>query len=795
MIAPYKWLCDYVDMDIEPGDLMQRLIMTGSSVDGYRKLGASLENVTVGRIMSIRKHPEADKLSICQVDVGDEELQIVCGADNIFEGAVVPVALIGAELPGGFRISKSKLRGVYSFGMLCSGQELGLGASDYPGADIDGIMILTQDNVSGTPLRDVLGLNDTVFEIEVGANRPDCLSMLGVARECAASLGKGITMPDTGYHEGDGEIGEYISVSVQDNDLCERYVARAIRDVRIGPSPKWLKDRLISAGVRSINNIVDITNFVMLETGQPMHAFDHKDIRGGQIIVRRAMPGESITTLDAKERILNEDMLLICDAQGPIGIAGVMGGENSEIKPDTTTVIFESAKFKQGNTRRTARALGLQTESAMRFSKGIDTAGCKTAMDRALHLVEMLDAGEIVSGEIDLLSADFKPRVVKASAERVNAKLGTSLSPQAMSEYLNRVFIPTRLEGGTLICEIPSFRGDVSMGDDIAEEVARMHGYNNIPTRTMTGIVKRGVCSAEETSVDRIRSLLVHLGCYECVTYSFASAADYDKLNLSADDKLYKAVRIINPLGDEQSLMRTSPVPDMLKVAANNINRKVGDIRLFEMGRVYIPSDDKDGLPDERKYVCIALSGAEDFFSLKGIVENLLESFGIRNTRYMPQGAVYFHPGRKACVYAGGEKLGEMGEIHPDVCSAFGIGKRVYLAELNLQDICRSADDTRKYEPLPKYPAVERDVALIVDEDVAAGELLDCIRMSAGSFFESAELFDVYTGEKIGERKKSLAYTIVLRAKDRTLTDEEANAARDAVVESAAARFGAKLRD
>jgi phenylalanyl-tRNA synthetase beta chain len=540
---------------------------------------------------------------------------------------------------------------------------------------------------------------------------------------------------------------------------------------------------------------VDITNFVMLETGQPMHAFDHKDIRGGRIIVRRAKPGETIATLDAKQRTLNKDMLLICDAQGPIGIAGVMGGENSEIKPDTATVIFESAKFKQGNARRTARALGLQTESAMRFSKGIDAAGCKTAMDRALHIVEMLDAGEIVPGEVDILSADLTPRVVMVSPKKINAKLGTTIKPQDMAEYLSRAFIPTQLEDSTLICEIPSFRGDVSIGEDISEEVARMHGYNNIPSRTMTGIVKRGICSAEETNVDRVRRLLVHLGCYECVTYSFASAADYDKLSLSKSDKLYNAVRIINPLGDEQALMRTSPVPDMLKVTANNLNRKVGDIRLFETGRVYLPSEKVSDLPDERKYVCIALCGEEDFFSLKGIVENLLEAFGIQNTRYLPDGAVYFHPGRKAIVYAGGEKLGELGEIHPDVCTAFGISKRVYLAELDLCEICSAADDTKRYEPLPRHPAVERDVALIVDQDVAAGDLLDCIRMNAGPFFESAALFDVYTGEKIGEGKKSLAYTIVLRAKDRTLMDEEANAARDAIVESAVSRFGAKLRD
>jgi phenylalanyl-tRNA synthetase beta chain len=533
----------------------------------------------------------------------------------------------------------------------------------------------------------------------------------------------------------------------------------------------------------------------MLEMGQPMHAFDHKDIRGGRIIVRRARPEETIVTLDGKERALTTDMLLICDTQGAIGIAGIMGGENSEIKEDTTTVIFESAKFRQGNARRTARSLGLQTESAMRFSKGIDAAGCKTAMDRALHLVQLLGAGEIVPGEIDIVSADLSPRTVKVAADRVNAKLGTSLSAEEMAKYLNSVFISTRLEDGTLVCDIPSFRGDISMGDDIAEEVARMYGYNNIPSQMMSSAVKRGVYSDEEACVDKARRLLVNLGCFECVTYSFGPAGDYEKLNLPADDRLRCMVRILNPLGDEQAMMRTSPVPDMLKVVAGNLNRKTKDIRLFEAGRVYLPSDEAGSLPDERKYICIALCGDEDFFSMKGVVENLLEAYGIRSTRFMTDASEYYHPGRKASVYASGEKLGELGEIHPDVCAAFGIGKRVYLTELDLRKLCDASDDVVKYEPLPRFPAVERDVALIVDAEVPAGDLLNCIRMNAGPYFESAALFDVYTGDKLGAGKKSLAYTIVLRAKDRTLLDEEANGARDAVVAAAGAQFGAKLRD
>lgn len=792
MIAPYKWLCDYVDMDIAPDELAKKLIMTGCAVDGYKELGIGLDKVVVGRVDSLKKHPDADKLSVCEVFTGDETLQVVCGASNIFVGALVPVATIGASLPSGLKISKGKLRGVFSFGMLCSGEELGLTEDIYPGAEADGIMLLSGDIAPGTPLREVLGLFDTVFDIEVGANRPDCLSVLGVARECAASLEKSIKLPDTAYTEKGGSIGDYVKVQVKDTGLCERYIARAVKNVRIGPSPKWLADRLMSAGVRSINNIVDITNFVMLELGQPMHAFDYNDIRGGEIIVRRAEKDEHITTLDGKQRALTQDMLLICDAQGAIGIAGVMGGENSEIKNDTATVIFESARFRQGNVRRTSRALGLQTESSMRFSKGIDAAGCKTAMDRALHLVELLGAGEIVSGEIDILSADLSMRIVRVDAAKINAVLGTDITASQMAALIRRVFIQASLEGDTLVCSIPSFRGDISCGEDIAEEVARMYGYDNIPMSKMVGEIKRGGCNEDERYTDKIRTVLCALGCYECVTYSFGAISDTEKLGVA---ELCNAVKVLNPLGDDQAYMRTTPLPDMLKVVAGNINKKVQDIRLFETGRAYLPAKNTGELPDERKYLCVALCGDEDFFTLKGIIENLTDAFGIKNVRFAPEAAAYFHPGRKASVYSGDYKLGEMGEIAPDVASAFGINKRVYIAELLIEALRSTADEVKKYEPLPKYPAVERDIALIVDESVSSGSLLDCIRQNAGEYFESAALFDVYTGDKLGAGKKSLAYTIVFRAKDRTLNDEEVNAARDSIVLEVSTRFGAKLRE
>ena len=794
MIAPYKWLSDYVELNTEPEEIMNKLIMTGSTVDGYKELGSDIKNVVVGKIDSITKHPDADKLSVCMVDIGDDHLQIVCGANNIFEGAFVPVAKIGALLPGGLKIHKGKLRGIFSNGMLCSGSELGLGASDYPGAEVDGILILQEGYPLGTPLREILDLTDTVFEIEVGANRPDCLSILGVARECAASLEKTLTLPDLSYPEAGGRLSDYLRVEVKDTDLCERYVARAVKNVRIGPSPKWMRERLMAAGVRSINNIVDITNFVMLETGQPMHAFDYNDIRGKEIIVRRAKIDETITTLDDKERELNEEMLLICDADGSIGIAGVMGGQNSEIKDDTSTVIFESAKFAQGNIRRTSRSLGLPTESSMRFSKGIDTAGCKTAMDRALHLVTLLDAGDIVSGEIDILSADLSPRQVTVSAKKINKILGTSIDPALMAALLRRVFIDTQLIGDTLVCSIPSFRGDIKLGEDIAEEVARMYGYDRIPVVKMTGEIIRGTVTDQEKAIDLIRNVLVSLGCYECVTYSFASLADPDKMTVSNDDPLRRLVKIINPLGDEQGYMRTSLIPEMLKVVANNLNRKSKEIRLFESGRVYFSNSEYE-LPEEKKYICIALCGNEDFYTLKGILENLFDAFGIKNQRCALEGPPYFHPGRKAAVFSGQVRLGQFGEIHPDVVSAFGVSRKVYIAEISLDSVCRASDMTIRYEALPKYPAVERDLALIVDNHIDSASLFDCITKNAGSSFESASLFDVYTGAPLEPGKKSLAYSIVFRAKDRTLLDEEANKSIDSILLAAKNQFGAKIRE
>jgi phenylalanyl-tRNA synthetase beta chain len=796
MLTPYKWIRDYVDIDMPAKDFRAKMVDAGNAVESMTEQGADVLNVVVGRVEKIVKHPDADKLFVCDVNVGNETIQIVTGADNVFEGALVPVALDGSSLPNGMKIKKGKLRGVESLGMLCSGEELKLSEADYEGAGIHGILILKGEYAPGTDIRKVFGWDDTIFEFEVGANRPDCLSVLGIAREAAAVFAKKLTLPDTSYKEAGGNISDYVSVEVKDEKLCPRYIARAVRNVKIGPSPKWMQERLKAAGVRPISNIVDITNFVMLETGQPMHAFDLNDIKGRRIIVRRALKGEKMTTLDGKERELTESMLMICDSERTIGIAGIMGGENSEIKDTTATVIFEAAKFTYGNIRQSSRALGLFTESAMRFSKGVDAANTKTAMDRALNLVEQLGAGEIVAGEIDVLSEDLGERTIQADAGKINALLGTEIPIGEMADILNRLHIKTEHDGSVLTCRIPRFRGDIDGRADIAEEIARLYGYGNIPIKKIRGDITRGRVSPGEAMRDRVKTLLSNAGLFECVTYSFGSQSVFDRLLIPEGDPARSTIRLKNPLGDDKSVMRTLAAGDMLTVVSTNLSKKVGHIRLFEAGKVYIPKAlPLTDLPEEKPYVCIALSGAdEDFYTLKGVVENLLWRLNAKNVAFEAGGRPYYHPGRKAKISADGVLLGEMGEIHPDAAANFDISGRVYMAEIMLEPLREVTDDTRKYKALPRFPEMERDLAFVVDKSVAAGELQKIIERKGGQYLESVALFDVYTGEKLGADKKSLAYSLTFRAEDRTLNDAEANAAVERIVNAARNTFGAELR-
>lgn len=797
MLVPYRWLKDYIETDLPVKELAEKMVATGNGVEAITELGADIKNVVVGKIVKLEKHPDADKLQICQIDVGTETLQIVTGADNVFEGALVPVALCGSELPNGMKIKKGKLRGVESYGMLCSGEELCLKESDYPGAEVYGILILSGDWAPGTDIRKVIMKDDTVIEFEIGANRPDCLSVLGIAREAAAALDIPIKIPDAAYSEDkNDDIHNYVDVEVTDTDLCPRYMAKAVKNVKIGPSPDWMQARLRAAGIRPISNIVDITNFVMLETGQPMHAYDDKDIRGRKIIVRRAEDGETMKTLDGKEREFTSSMLLIADAEGPTGIAGIMGGENSEIKQDTKTVIYEAAKFMYGNIRQTSRGLGLATEASMRFSKGVDTANVEYAINRCCQLTEMLGAGEIVGGTIDILSEDLSEKEIVVKAQDINGILGTNLSAMEMKRCLDRVFLKTELDATELRVHIPHIRGDIDGKADIAEEVARIYGYDNIPENEVQGrimAVKRDM----EVFTDLVRHYITGNGFFECITYSFTGKADWDKLLLPEDSFLRRAVKIRNPLGDDTAYMRTTLIADALKVMATNLKHKNKNVKIFEIDKVYLPKElPLTELPEERKKMVLAMSGDDaDFYRLKEIVENIFEICRVEGgIDVVAGGEPYFHPGRKALMMLGDKLVGQLGEIHPDVQENFGIPEKVYVAQMDMESLFEASGTKIRFAPLPKYPAIERDIAITVDKDAEAGTIRKAILKNGGKYIENVELFDVYEGEQLGKGKKSLAYALTFRSATGTLTDE--NIAKDMkrILANLETDFGAALR-
>ncbi len=724
----------------------------------------------------------------CRRDVGDEELlQIVTGADNVFEGAYIPVAKAPSMLPAG-PIKKGKLRGVESFGMLCSGEELNLKEEDYPGAGVNGIMILEGEPAVGTDIRELLNLSGTVIDFEVGANRPDCLSILGTAREAAAADETTFRLPEVKYEEYETKTEDLVSVSIQAPELCTRYIAAAVTDVKIEPSPEWMRVRLREAGIRPINNIVDITNFVMLETGQPMHAFDASKIRGGEIIVRRAKNGEKMKTLDDKERTFTENMLLICDKEGPIGVAGVMGGLDSEITDQTKTVVFESAKFMYGNIRQTSRGLGLATESSMRFSKGVDAVTTLLAMQRALTLIDMLGAGKAASGMIDVLNEDLKQKVIKVNAARINAKLGTDISAKEMQQYLNRVFIQTGLIGDELVCTIPAFRGDIYGTADIAEEVARIYGYDNIPETDALTHLRRGRMSAYERKTDAVKDYLRDMGFLECTTYSFTGPQDYAKIGIDVPD----SVKIINPLGDDSSLMRTTLVPHMLSVVALNQNRKNENVQLFEVSRGYFPQDGEQ-LPHEVPMLVLAQTG-KDFFDMKGIVENIVRLTAGGDIRCGRANEPWLHPGISADIFAGGQKIGVMGSVHPDTMEAFDMPERAVIAQLDLEALYAIEKPERKFRALPKFPAATRDLAVIVDQETGAGDMTEAMKKAGGKRVEKVELFDVFSGAQVGEGKKSVAYAITMRSPEGTMRDEEVDAVIKKILKTLEKEFGAQLR-
>ncbi|HIW73727.1 MAG TPA: phenylalanine--tRNA ligase subunit beta [Firmicutes bacterium] len=779
MKVSLNWLRRYVDIDVPLQELCDKMVMSGFEVDGVEDLSATMDNVVAGRIVRLEKHPDADRLQICQLDVGGEEpVQIVTGADNVFEGALVPVALHDSRLPNGAHIKKGKLRGVASNGMLCSGEELCLREGDYPGAGVHGILILRDEAPVGTDMREVLGLNDVIIDFSVTANRPDCQSVLGIAREVAVALKAPFRRPEPSYTAKGGDIRDHIRVRVEDFDLCPRYYGRVVKNVRMGPSPAWMQQCLKSAGMRPISNIVDITNFVMLETGQPMHAFDLRDVRGGQIVVRRAKDGERMTTLDGKPHTLTGEMLVIADAQEPSCIAGVMGGLDSEIKDDTTDIFFEAAKFRRDSVRKTARALGMRTESSARFEKGVDILNTEYAMNRALQLIEELDAGDIIDGVVDENNGLPEERVLTVAAGSINALLGLQIPAETMEEILNRLQIRTVLRDGVLTCTVPSFRDDIEGRADLAEEVMRVYGYDHIAGTPMRGEIVRGRKLPDRIAADRLKGRLTAQGMYEITTYSFIAAKAVDQLGLAADDERRRQIPLLNPLGEEYAVMRTQLTSSMLTVLAANYARKIPAVRFFEVSKRFVAEAlPLDAQPAELPALSIGLYGeGEDFFTLKGLVEEAFAAFGV-TPEYERSAEPYLHPGRQAAAKVDGKTVAVFGELHPDTAERYGIGARAYTAEVRLETLYAAKQPVIRYRPLPRFPAVERDLALLCDEEMPVAEIEKVIRASAGRYLESVSLFDVYQGAQTGAGKKSVAYALTFRSAQETLTDQEIDAA------------------
>ena len=786
-----RWLGDYVETGVTPKQFCDAMTMSGSKVECYSEEADYITNCVVGRIINIEKHPDADKLQVCQVDVGDRSVQIVTAATNVFEGALVPVALDNSTLANGVKIKKGKLRGVVSEGMMCSVAELGVTVHDFPYAIEDGILIIQECCKPGDNIRDALGINDTTVEFEITSNRPDCLSVIGLAREAAATFDKELHLPQPKVQHESGNINDLLSVEVKNPDLCRRYVARMVRDIKIAPSPRWMRERLRASGVRPINNLVDITNYVMLEYGQPMHAFDYKYLKGGKIVVRNAAEGESITTLDGVERKLTPDMLVICDEEKPSCVAGVMGGEYSGIQDDTNTVVFESANFLGSSVRITAKKLGMRTESSGRFEKGLDSRMCMDAVNRACQLVEMLGAGEVVGGYIDIDNANEAPVTVDFCPEWINRFLGIDISEEKMISILEK--IGYKVENGVIT--VPSFRaGDTRHKADIAEEIARFYGYDVIPNTAVTGAAQGGL-TAEQKFEKRLGELLRANGCYEIETYSFISPKYYDKINLPEDSELRRSVVITNPLGEDTSVMRTTCVPSMLEVIARNYNNRNLAGRLYEMGKVYLPKETPDILPDERAVAVVGTFGdKEDFFALKGILNEAFEKLGVLGVEYSAlRTDPAFHPGRCAEITVGEKKIGVIGEISPAVLENYGIGTRAYVASVDIADIFANRIIDKKFQPTPRFPASTRDLAIICDDEIPAASLEKAIRAGAGKILEKVELFDVYKGASVAPGKKSVAYSMTLRAPDRTLTVEECDRAVAKVLKELE-KLGAKLR-
>ena len=798
MRTSLKWIKDLVPgiEDLTPQEYLDAMTLSGSKGEYYVELDKNLENIVVGQILKIEKHPDADKLVICQVNVGQEEpVQIVTGAPNVFEGAVVPVVLAGGRVAGGhdgstppeegIKIKKGKLRGVPSNGMMCSIEELGSSRDMYPDAPENGIYIFKnrEDIKPGDNAVKALGLDDAVIEYEITSNRVDCFSILGIAREAAVTFDKSFCPPVVEPTGNDEDVNDFISVEVKDTELCPRYTARVVKNIKVGPSPEWMQRRLAAQGIRPINNIVDITNYVMEEYGQPMHAYDLSTIAGQKIIVRRAEDNEKFVTLDGQERTLDSSMLMICDAEKPVGIAGIMGGENSMITDDVDAILFEAACFDGTNIRLSGKKLGMRTDAQSKFEKGLDPNNASAAIDRACQLIEVLGCGEVVGGMVDVYGKVKEPHEIPFQPERINRLLGTDLSAEQMLGYFKSLELEYDADRNVMI--IPTFRQDLLGTADLAEEVARFYGYSNIPSTLPSGESTSGKVSFKHRVEDVAKETAEFCGFSEGMTFSFESPKVFDKLRLDADDPLRQAITIANPQGEDYSIMKTTPLNGMLVSLARNFNRRNKDVKLYEMAKIYLPKS----LPlteyaDERVQFTLGFYGEGDFFTMKGVVEEFLERAGMHDiVDYDPNaGKSFLHPGRQANIIYQGKVIGYMGEVHPEVCENYDLKTRAYIAVLDMPVITEMATFDRHFKGIAKHPAVNRDISMVVKKDILVGQIEKVIREKGGHHLESYHLFDIYEGSQIKPGYKSVAYSITFRANDRTLEEKDITAAMDKII-------------
>ena len=788
MNTSLSWIKTYVpDLDVTAQEYTDAMTLTGTKVEGFTELDADLDKIVIGQIDKIEKHPDADKLIICQVNIGTESVQIVTGAPNVKEGDKVPVVLDGGRVagghdgkmtPGGIKIKKGKLRGVESFGMMCSIEELGSTREMYPEAPEYGIYIFPEDAVVGESAVKALGLDDVVFEYEITSNRVDCYGVLGIAREAAATFQKKFCPPIVEVKENDEKASDYVKVTVEDPELCPRYCARVVKNVKIGPSPKWMQRCLASNGIRPINNLVDITNYVMEEFGQPMHAYDLDTIANQEIVVRRAGKDEKFVTLDGQERIMDENVLMICDGEKAVGIAGIMGGENSMITDDVKTVLFEAACFDGTSIRLSSKRIGLRTDASGKFEKGLDPNNAQAAIDRACQLMEELGAGEVVGGMVDVCSETREPSRVKFEPEKINKLLGTSLTKEEMIDYLGRVELAYDEKTDEIVA--PTFRQDIHCNADVAEEVARFYGYDKIPMTLPTGEATTGKLPFKLRIQEVARDIAEYCGFSEGMSYSFESPKVLDKLCIPEDSDLRKVITISNPLGEDYSIMRTSTLNGMLASLSTNYNRRNKDVRLYELGNIYLPKSlPVTELPDERTMFTLGMYGKGDFFDMKGVCEEFFEKIGMKKkVTYDPNsGKPFLHPGRQANMIYEGKVVGYLGEVHPAVADNYSIGEKAYIAVIDILDVLEFAGFNHKYTGIAKYPAVTRDLSLVVPHAVLAGQIEEIFDQRGGNILESYQLFDIYEGAQIEKGFKSMAYSLVFRAHDKTLGENEISAA------------------